>query len=211
MSNCTNSHLHHPELHGILKPFKYLALEVSALQKRSHTLLASALLRSHQGFQARRFELAFLFGSFQPDCNPLSYLKGSLRARKFGGHNYSNSRDYIYGHIQRLQRRHKAWTMWQYYTLGKLTHYLADAFTYPHNEDFPDTMLDHHPYETELRQYFSGYMAHRTLRRQNACRELTAALAELHDQYMAAHATMGRDTRYILEATSLLMAGCLPV
>ena len=72
-------------------------------------------------------------------------------------------------------------------------------------------MLDHHRYETELRQYFSGYMAHRTLRRQNACRELTAALAELHDQYMAAHATMGRDTRYILEATSLLMAGCLPV
>ena len=42
------------------------------MQKRSHTLLASALLRSRDGFDARRFELAFLFGSFQPDCNPFS-------------------------------------------------------------------------------------------------------------------------------------------
>ena len=180
------------------------------MQKRSHTLLASALLRSHEGFGARRFELAFLFGSFQPDCNPLSYLKGSLRARKFGGHNYTNSRDYIIAHIERLQQRHKSWTMWQYYTLGKLTHYLADAFTYPHNENFPDTLLGHHRYETNLRLYFSGYMAHRMPRRLNTCQELTAALEELHRQYMEARSTMGRDSRYILRAAELLMAGCLP-
>ena len=112
------------------------------MQKRSHTLLASALLRSREGFDARRFELAFLFGSFQPDCNPFSYLKGSLRARTFGGHNYTNSREYIYDHIQRLQQRHKVWTMWQYYTLGKLTHYLADAITYPHNENVESPLLN---------------------------------------------------------------------
>ena len=44
------------------------------MQKRSHKLLAATLLENTQGFQARRFELAFLFGSFQPDCNPLTYL-----------------------------------------------------------------------------------------------------------------------------------------
>ena len=43
------------------------------MQKRTHTLLAQTLLRSGTGFSARRFELAFLFGSFQPDVNPLSY------------------------------------------------------------------------------------------------------------------------------------------
>ena len=181
------------------------------MQKRSHTLLASALLRSREGFDSRRFELAFLFGSFQPDCNPFSYLKGSLRARKFGGHNYTNSHDYIIAHIERLQRRRTAWTMWQYYTLGKLTHYLADAFTYPHNENFPDTMLDHHRYETDLRQYFSGYMAHRTPRQLKSSEELTTALEELHQQYMENRSTTGRDTRYILMATRMLMASCLPV
>ena len=179
------------------------------MQKRSHKLLASMLLQSQHGFAARRYELAFLFGSFQPDCNPLSYLKGSLRARKFRGHNFSNSQLYINAHIARL-RQCRSWTTWQYYTLGKLTHYLADAFTYPHNEDFPDTMLDHHRYETDLRQYLIGYLAHRTPRQLKSCQELTAALEELHEQYMAAHATMGRDIRYILQATELLMAGCVP-
>ena len=189
---------------------KTMLRRYTVLQKRSHALLASALLRSECGFTARRFRWAFLFGSFQPDCNPFTYLKGSLRAYKFRGHNYSNSQPYIAAHIERLQRR-ASWTMWQYYTLGKLTHYLADAFTYPHNENFPDTMLDHHRYETDLRQYFSGYMAHRTPRQLKAAQELTAALEELHRQYMESRSTMGRDTRYILMATRMLMAGCLPV
>ena len=114
------------------------------MQKRSHKLLASALLQSQQGFAARRFELAFLFGSFQPDCNPLTYLKGSLHGRRFQGHCYPNSRTYVESRIRRLQQRRERWTVWQYYTLGKLTHYLADAFTYPHNDIFPDSHLDHH-------------------------------------------------------------------
>ena len=42
-------------------------------------------------------------------------------------------------------------------------------------------------------------------------RELPAALEELHRQYMESCSTMGRDTRYILMATRMLMAGCLPV
>ena len=180
------------------------------MQKRSHKLLASMLLQSQHGFAARRYELAFLFGSFQPDCNPLSYLKGSLRARKFRGHNFSNSQLYINAHIARL-RQCRSWTTWQYYTLGKLTHYLADAFTYPHNENVPDTMLDHHRYETDLRQYFSGYMAHRTPRQLKSDQELTTALEELHQQYMENRSTTGRDTRYILMATRMLMASCLPV
>nr|WP_326184856.1 zinc dependent phospholipase C family protein [uncultured Oscillibacter sp.] len=180
------------------------------MQKRSHTLLASALLRGEEGFGARRFELAFLFGSFQPDCNPLSYLKGSLRAYKLCGHNYTNSRRYINAHIAKLQRRSR-WTMWQYYTLGKLTHYLADAFTYPHNEDFPDGLMDHHRYETQLRQYLAAYLAHRALWRGAACQDLATAIEELHCQYMSNPSDLRRDVHYILRATELLMAGCLPV
>lgn len=179
------------------------------MKKRSHKLLASTLLEYKHGFQARRYEWAFLFGSFQPDCNPLTYLKGSLRAYKFRGHNFSNSQAYINNHIRRLQQRTR-WSIWQYYTLGKLTHYLADAYTYPHNPDYPCTMLDHHNYETDFRRFMRGYLAHQHLRRQQARRDLIAALEELHEQYMATRASMLRDANYILKATSLLMAGCLP-
>lgn len=119
------------------------------------------LLESEHGFRAKRYELAFLFGSFQPDCNPLTYLKGSRRARKLRGHNFTNSRLYIESHIKLLQARTR-WNIWQYYTLGKLTHYLADAFTYPHNEHYPESLIAHRQYEADLRQYLADYLENRT-------------------------------------------------
>ena len=179
------------------------------MQKRSHILMANTLLRNQCGFGARRYNWAFLFGSFEPDVNPLSYLKGSVQHKKLRGHNYANSRAHINSQIQKLQRRSR-WTIWQYYTLGKLTHYLADAFTYPHNENYPDTMLSHHKYETDLRHFLAGYLAHRQLQRQQVRRDIVAALEELHDQYMAARAGTYRDARFICKATSLLVEGCLP-
>ena len=184
-------------------------LEVPILQKRSHKLLASALLQSQHGFSAKRFELAFLFGSFEPDCNPLTYLRGSRHARRLRGHNFSNSRAYINAHIQKLQQRSN-WTIWQYYTLGKLTHYLADAFTYPHNENYPESLIAHRQYEDDLRAYLAEYLQNRKLRRQQLCTDLVTALEELHRQYMAAQADIQRDAQYILRATALLMAGCQP-
>ena len=179
------------------------------MQKRSHKLLASMLLQSQHGFAARRYELAFLFGSFQPDCNPLSYLKGSLRARKFRGHNFSNSQLYINAHIARL-RQCRSWTTWQYYTLGKLTHYLADAFTFPHNVNYPDSLVAHRQYEAELREYLAAYLEQRTMKREATRQNVIAAIQELHEQYMSDLADVRRDVQYILEATALLMAGCRP-
>ena len=179
------------------------------MQKRSHKLLAATLLKSEQGFRARRYELAFLFGSFQPDCNPLTYLKGSLRAYKFRGHNFSNSQRYVFSRISRLQRRRR-WNIWQYYTLGKLTHYLADAFTFPHNENYPESMLCHHQYETDLRTYLEEYLANRPLRQKQFRADVTGAIAQLHSYYVQASADQRMDVQFILEATSLLMAGCRP-
>ena len=188
---------------------KTMLRRYTVLQKRSHALLASALLRSECGFTARRFRWAFLFGSFQPDCNPFTYLKGSLRAYKFRGHNYSNSQPYIAAQIERLQRR-ASWTMWQYYTLGKLTHYLADAFTYPHNENYPDSLMDHRRYEDDLRIYLAEYLSRKKVQHQQARQDLADAIEALHQRYMESAADMRRDAEYILEATELLMAGCFP-
>lgn len=181
------------------------------MQKRSHKLLASALLRGRQGFHAKRFEWAFLFGSFQPDCNPLTYLKGSWRARTLCGHNFSNSQRFISRKIRRLQAR-DSWNIWQYYTLGKLTHYLADAFTYPHNTHFPDGLMDHHRYETELRSYLAEYLEEeQPPQAESAGEDLMSTLEELHREYVSAdEGGLDLDARYILEATSLLVGVCRP-
>lgn len=179
------------------------------MQKSSHKLLASFLLRSQQGFAARRYELAFLFGSFQPDCNPFTYLRGIRSTHKLQGHNFASSRTYINSRIKKLQNR-RNWTLWQYYTLGKLTHYLADAFTYPHNETYPDTMAEHCRYENALRLKLAEHLSRNGLLKQQLCQDLTAAIDQLHGQYMDSKSSLEQDIRYILEATALLMAGCRP-
>ena len=100
--------------------------------------------------------------------------------------------------------------MWQYYTLGKLTHYLADAFTYPHNENYPESLIAHRQYEDDLRSYLAQYLRFRSLRSQQRRADLAAAIEELHRQYMTAQSSMQRDVQYILQATAMLMAGVCP-
>ncbi|MCI2058790.1 MAG: zinc dependent phospholipase C family protein [Oscillibacter sp.] len=179
------------------------------MQKRSHKLLAHTLLTGCSGFDKRRFELAFLFGSFEPDCNPLSYLKGSIRGEKFRGHNFSNSQRYIHRQILRLQNRSR-WSLWQYYTLGKLTHYLADAFTFPHNETYQEGIAAHREYESRLRGQFAGYLEGKTPRAQRSCADVFAAIDRLHRQYLRAASDRQRDIRYILAANGILLSSVLP-
>ena len=179
------------------------------MQKRSHALLARTLLDGADSFPKKRFALAFLFGSFQPDCNPLTYLKGSRRGRPLMGHNFSNSRPYILRRIRRLQRRTR-WNIWHYYTLGKLTHYLADAFTFPHNDACAASIPAHRRYEARLRET----LEHRLARRPDFCPvpqgDLPEALTRLHRQYLSAAASLQRDADYILLAAGLLMVTLLP-
>ena len=193
---------------------QFVRIEVSAVQKRSHLLLARSLLSREHGFPARRYELAFLFGSFQPDCNPFSFLKGSLHGSLFGGHTYGNSRAYINRHIRRLQRR-KYWNLWHYYTMGKLTHYVADAFTWPHNPHFPGVGWEHHVYESALRLALEARLSRDTRFRPVDCEDVSAALPyalkSLHDQYLAeGNPGVDVDMDYILKASDMLLAGCRP-
>ena len=180
------------------------------MQKRSHRLLAAALLQSRSGFSARRYEAAFLFGSFQPDCNPLSYLKGSRTARFLRGHNYDNSKEYLFSQIRTLQNREN-WTLWQYYTLGKLTHYLADAFTYPHNSTYSESLMAHRRYEARLRLYLEQQLEKYALGREERREDLTAALMKLHERYLTRSSDLRRDAVYICKANALLLASCLPL
>ncbi len=179
------------------------------MQKRSHALLAGALMRREGGFSNRAYELAFLFGSIQPDLNPFSYLKGSLRGKKLGGHTYGNNDRYIARRARRLRRR-EHWHIWHYYTMGKLTHYVADAFTWPHNPSFPGRGWDHHRYETALRTRLEETLSERSPALRPCRCTFPEALDRLHRYYLAETKSGGldRDIRFILSACELLMGSC---
>lgn len=177
--------------------------------KKNHLQLSNALLCAQGGLDSRGFEWAFLFGSIAPDCNPLSYFKGSLEYNFLHGHNYVNARRWVFRAIRRLQKR-KHWTLWDYYTLGKITHYLGDAFIYPHNEHYPHGPVGHRQYEVKFRSLFKTYVQdHPPI----ICQRLDQAVEgvmKLHHQYMSQASTVARDMDYIIQSAMMVMTACLP-
>lgn len=178
--------------------------------KTNHMLLAKALIQAQGGFDTKRFEKAFIYGSISPDCNPFTYFQGSIEHRFLHGHNYVNARRWVFRSIERLQQRTK-WTAWDYYTLGKITHYLADAFVYPHNEHYPFGPVEHRLYEVEFRSLFKRYMAQTPLCACEPCANLIQSIMRLHYQYTSMASGLVQDMDYIVKTNLMVMASCLPI
>ena len=127
------------------------------MRGKSHQLLGKYLTRHFPENTPRCHVRAFLFGCIQPDRNPATYLKGSVRSRWFRGHNYENAKRYMKRISTRLENKHH-WNILDWYTLGKLIHYTADAFTYAHNECFGTDLHLHQVYEAALQDHFLAYL-----------------------------------------------------
>ena len=100
---------------------------------------------------------AFIFGSIEPDINMLTYFRGSIHGEeKLRGHNYENVQKYMEKLTNKLTKKFEKGgmgTIRQSFLLGKLVHYVADSFTYPHNSIFSGNLREHCQYETELHDY----------------------------------------------------------
>ena len=177
------------------------------MRGKSHHHLGQLLARQVLPALSPRQTRLFLLGCVQPDRNPATYLKGSCRALWLRGLHWPNSRPYILRTIARLQGRRKL-RLVDCYRLGKLIHYMADAFTYPHNPHFPGTLADHRHYEVQLQHYF--------LRQQGLPRlpeplpqDPKAMLCLLHRRYAARPGDPARDSRYCLLACAGVLARIL--
>ena len=99
----------------------------------------------------------FLWGCVEPDYNPFTYARGSLKRAFLREHYTENARQ----HLSRMTRRLKktgARTPLQGFRLGAALHYLADSFTFSYNCDFPGNLKEHRIYEALLHPVFNGYV-----------------------------------------------------
>lgn len=175
------------------------------MRGNSHRQLGTLLAEKYLTHLPERSVTLFLLGCIQPDRNPATYLKGSVRELWLRGHHWPNSRRYICKLIARLQKRQHLQPL-DCYQLGKLMHYLADAFTYPHNPHFPGTLADHRKYEIVLQQRFLKILPHTTLSPAAPFRDPWAAVCVLHRKYAAHPGDPERDIRYCLRACNTVMA-----
>lgn len=152
---------------------------------------------------------AFLAGCVEPDCNVATYLRGVKACRKFRGHNAENSLAHLSKCMAELQMDGPR-TSWDYFMLGTVLHYAADAFTWPHNAFWEKGLALHVAYEAKLHSVFSDELLKRAAEPDRAePRSLLGFFAGSHRAYSAAPREMGTDCRYIISVCEGLLLGSL--
>lgn len=180
------------------------------MQASSHLELAYRLLRYFPTASPVE-QAAFLFGSVEPDMNCLTYCKGLMHGTGLHGHNYAQ----VLPRIRRLARlldgpeRRGVQT---YYRLGKLTHYAADAFTFPHNADFQGSLRAHIRYEAQL-----AVCLHQALGRMDHAPGIPVRHVDFpglvrwrHRLYESAEPGLENDIFFILETTQAAVLAFAP-
>lgn len=168
------------------------------MRGESHRCLGRYLAGNYMSEVPKRHVRAFLIGCIEPDRNPATYLKGSIRCQWLRGHNYGNAKRYMTRISRRLERRAHL-NMLDYYTLGKLIHYTTDAFTYAHNEAFTANLTDHMEYEVALQNHFLEYMETEPEVRTNGAGSAMELIRRYHSEYIRRPADIHTDTKYVLK------------
>lgn len=170
------------------------------MRAKSHLLLGQFLAQRYLTNISQPCVHAFLAGCTQPDRNPATYLKGSLRNRWLHGHDYPNARRYMRRITLRLTGKCR-WNMLDYYTLGKLIHYTADAFTAAHGENFDGDLLAHRRYECQLHHYFASHLACHTKPYPSTHCCAMKTIHHYHRQYRTCPAGICTDTDFCIGVT----------
>lgn len=150
---------------------------------------------------------AFLFGSIEPDLNCTTYLKGLLHGSGVHGHNYEQVLPRIDRLLHELTDKGSVHLL-DWYRIGKLTHFIADAFTYPHNSCFPGDLRAHMKYERQLAVRFR-WALYDTVSAQTPpadCGSLFRWIQQQHEQYLQNPMGVDNDARFIRSTVCAVVA-----
>ena len=182
-----------------------------------HKRLAETILERVQGRRPVSWpeQMAFVLGNMEPDMIPLTYLHGFRKGTRFHGHNFENMHHVMGRLVKRLTKGHGGWR--QYFYAGVLTHYLADAFTYPHNQAFAGDLKEHVAYEIRMHDMWSarGYGAgdHRFLPvlpgHGSEAEDVMDYIYRAHEMYLECREKMEDDISCIAFVTEQVCRICL--
>lgn len=179
------------------------------MRGKSHQCLGNYLVERYMHDVPQRHRKAFLIGCIEPDRNPVTYLKGSLRHQWLRGHNYKNARGYM-NRVSRSLERKERLRLVDYYTLGKLIHYTADAFTSAHNDTFSSNLGDHRVYEVAMQNHFLAYMQNVPDVEPEKASSIMEAIYNHRRRYKIQPTDIHTDTQFVISACcgvlSVLMA-----
>ncbi len=189
-----------PTIRLVLRVTNYITdKRCSYMPGNDHMALAHYLIQSTDSFSLQQHKKAFLLGCIEPDCNPFTYIRGSLHCKAFCGHNAENSKEHILKCLAELQNG-SLHSSFGYFKLGTLIHYIADSFTFPHTKIFTGNMLGHVDYERKLHQVFYKALIGMSAADMKSCTvTMQEFLEEEQNAYSISVRKMTTDCDYIIK------------
>ena len=171
------------------------------MRTESHLQLGKTLLQSWpQASLSQR--VAFLLGCIEPDLNAFTYLRGFLRDGHARGHNFHNILPSMIHLAARLEVSGLC-APCDAYRLGKLMHYVVDAFTYTHNEAFQGSIAAHNRYEKKLEAHFLDMLSSQGAVPSPVRGGFLTLLCDQHQHYLNETPGIDTDTRFALHVAPL--------
>lgn len=180
------------------------------MQFKSHISLAVYLVNTLNNRNLKLFQKAFMFGCVSPDINVLSYLKGSFKNKPLKGHHYKSSYTLVNRKLSMLQKK-KRLSLIDYYEIGKVVHYIADNFTYPHNDNYSKSISEHCKYEKELHSHLESYLSNKKeeVKKDKTILSVKEYLDENHNKYCGEEPSFQRDSIYVTEVSETVVTRLL--
>ncbi len=177
------------------------------LRKKSHITLARYLVNESRDKELKKHKYAFYLGSVLPDIKPSFIYKR---------HEISGTFPALQEQIKLLSSFH-TWknekNNSKYYRhLGKVSHYLADYFTYPHNDKFTGGFRAHCSYEEDLKKQLRQHISSgKAASRKKKYIEFAAPealfdfVAKTHKDYLSEKNTVEGDISHIIPINSQVL------
>ena len=180
------------------------------MRKKSHISLAMYLVNHLETAELVNHRRSFYIGSILPDCKP-SFLTTR--------HEFDGTFQMVKNRILKLttQSDFQSDNSVSYMMdLGQIVHYIADYFTYPHNEIYDGNLKDHCVYEKQLKFSLRAYIkSGEAERNQNQPRQfetpqaLFSFIQKAHDEYLKMKHSVEEDCMYIVRICHQVVAAIL--
>ena len=168
------------------------------METKNHLALAKYLVQETSDQMLDRYKNVFVLGNIMPDINLLTY---------FQGRHYTDFTSVKKKIIQLLAK--PFWNAADIYILGIITHYIADFFTRPHNQQYRVNLIDHYKYESTLCAVIKDCLDHKPNRnRYNMplkSEDLITHIETKHQEYLEIKTSPVDDCYFIISiSTSML-------
>lgn len=175
------------------------------MRKKSHISLARYLVNSKGMEELLAHKKAFYIGSIWPDCT-ISFI--------YRRHSKEETFFIMKKELEKLVKSYRKKGINGKFCrhLGIVTHYIADYFTYPHNDFYPGNIKDHCLYEKELKFCLREYVKTDEAKRDrlknltvDSLEEICELIEEKHKEYANDLKMVEQDCTYIVSINHMVV------